>query len=207
MQDPQWLDLAKRIQAIAQCGLAYVHDPFDRERYEQLRSIATEIVSWHTGANMQLSRDLITGDCGYATPKIDVRGAVFRDGKVLLVKEKIDGAWTLPGGWADIQLSPGEAVVKEIGEESGLETRPTKLAAVYDRNRHGHPPSLYHTYKLMFVCEILGGKIAPDHEIAEVAFFSEGSLPQLSQSRTTERQIHRMFEHGRSPDMPTDFDW
>ena len=206
MQDPRWLDWAKRIQAIAQTGLAYVRDVYDRERYEQIRDIAVEIVAGHTGTDNAAVRDLFASDTGYATPKVDVRGGVFRDGMVLLVKEKMDGLWTLPGGWADIGLTPAEAVEKEVREESGFVTRAVKLAAVYDRNRQGHPASLFHIYKLMFVCDIVGGSIDPDHEIEEAAFFPENSLPELSVSRTTARQIGRLFEHARHPEMPTDFD-
>ena len=206
MQDPRWLDWAKRIQAIAQTGLAYVRDVYDRERYEQIRDIAVEIAAARTGADDATVRELFATDTGYATPKVDVRGGVFRDGMILLVKEKMDGLWTLPGGWADIGLTPAEAVEKEVLEESGFITRAVKLAAVYDRNRQGHPASLFHIYKLMFVCEIVGGSIDPDHEIEEAAFFPENSLPELSVSRTTARQIGRLFEHARHPEMPTDFD-
>ena len=206
MQDPRWLDWAKRIQAIAQTGLAYVRDVYDRERYEQIRDIAVEIAAARTGADDATVRELFATDTGYATPKVDVRGGVFRDGMILLVKEKMDGLWTLPGGWADIGLTPAEAVEKEVREESGFVTRAVKLAAVYDRNRQGHPASLFHIYKLMFVCDIVGGSIDPDHEIEEAAFFPENSLPELSVSRTTARQIGRLFEHARHPEMPTDFD-
>lgn len=200
------MDWAKRIQAIAQTGLAHVRDVYDRERYEQIRDIAVEIVAGHTGANDKAVRKVFASDTGYATPKVDVRGGVFRDGRILLVKEKMDGLWTLPGGWAEVGLTPAEAVEKEVREESGFVTRAVKLAAVYDRNRQGHPASLFHIYKLMFVCEIVGGSIDPDHEIEEAAFFPGDSLPKLSLSRTTARQIERLFEHARHPEMPTDFD-
>jgi ADP-ribose pyrophosphatase YjhB (NUDIX family) len=151
-------------------------------------------------------RDLFAGQVGYATPKIDVRGAVFRDDAILLVKERSDGCWTLPGGWADVGDSPAEAVVREIAEESGYLTRAVKLLALYDRNKHGHPPIPDHAYKLFFLCEIIGGAPAESTETNGVGFFAEDELPNLSLTRVTPAQIARLFAHNRNPNLPTDFD-
>jgi ADP-ribose pyrophosphatase YjhB (NUDIX family) len=143
---------------------------------------------------------------GYATPKLDVRGVVFRENGILLVKEREDGGWTLPGGWADVGESPADATVREVREESGFETRAVKLLAVYDRNRHGHTPIPFHAYKLFFRCEIIGGAPATSVETEGVDCFGEDSLPPLSISRVTPAQIHRFFEHLRNPGWPTEFD-
>ena len=145
---------------------------------------------------------------GYATPKIDVRAAVFSDHKLLLVKEKEDGCWTLPGGWADIGDSPSEAVVREVYEESGYQTKAVKLLAVYNRNdpRHGHPPFQYYVYKLFFQCELIGGTATDSFETEGAEFFGEHEIPQLSLTRVVPAQITRVFEHYRHPNYPTDFD-
>ena len=205
--DPKWLEWAKRLQAIAQTGLTYAQNHFDIERYESIREITAEIVAAHSDADLSFVRALFANEAGYATPKVDVRGAVFRDGTILLVKERQDNLWTLPGGWADINESPSEAVVREVYEESGYKTRAVKLLALYDRNRHGHPPLLFYVYKLFFLCELIGGEPSQSIETDGVAFFDEDKIPEeLSLSRVTPAQIARLFEHYRHPDWPTDFD-
>ena len=135
-----WIAWARRLQAIAQNGLMFSQDPFDRERYEHVRNVAAEILAAFSDLDTALISHLLSGEQGYATPKVDVRGAVFRENRVLLVREHSDGLWTLPGGWADVGESPAEAVVREIREESGFETQVCKLVALYDRNKHEHPP-------------------------------------------------------------------
>lgn len=204
--EPTWLERARRLNAIAQTGLAFTTDPYDRERYETLRALAAEILAEGAGAGPDRLLGLLAGDEGYATPKVDVRGVVFQDGRILLVRERSDGLWTLPGGWADVNDSPAEAVVREIREESGYETRATKLLALLDRNRHGHPPHVHHIYKVFLRCELLGGESTTSHEIVEVGFFAEGEIPALSLTRIVPAQIARMFEHQRQPDLPADFD-
>jgi ADP-ribose pyrophosphatase YjhB (NUDIX family) len=143
---------------------------------------------------------------GYATPKVDVRGAVFRDDGILLVRERSDGLWTLPGGWADVGDTPAAAVEREIFEESGYTAKATRLVAVYDRDRQGHPPIPYAVYKLYFICELTGGAPATNHETDEVGFFREDTLPPLSLSRTLPHQIARLFAHYRNPHWPADFE-
>ena len=162
MTEPDWLRWAREMQAIAQTGLAFVRDSYDRERYEMLRALAAEMMSANTGMPASRIEALFAGESGYATPKVDVRGAVFNhQGKMLLVREVADGGrWTLPGGWADVNLTPAENVVKEMREESGFEVTPRKLAAVWDRTRQGHSSSLFSCCKFFFVCDIAGGVAA-----------------------------------------------
>ena len=202
----QWLEWAQRLQALAQNGLIYAQNPFDLERYEAVREVAAEMMATHSGADLDYVRQLFAAEVGYATPKVDVRGAVFQDDTILLVKERQDGLWTLPGGWADVSESPSAAVVREVYEESGYHTRAVKLLALYDRNRHAHAPFPFHVYKLFFQCELLGGKPARSVETDGVDFFREDELPELSLLRVTPAQIARLFEHYRHPDWPTDFD-
>lgn len=204
----QWLEWAQQIQAIAQNGLTYSQNEFDIERYHQLRAIAAQIMV--TDFNFEHSDILkeFNSQVGYATPKVDVRAIVFESDKILLVKEKEDGCWALPGGWADVGVSPSECAVKEVYEESGYHVRVIKLLGVYDRNhiRHDYPPLVHHVYKLFFQCELIGGKPMKSIETTEIAFFGEQEIPNLSLTRIVPSQITRMFEHHRNPNMPTDFD-
>lgn len=205
--EPAWLKWAKELAAISQNGLMYANNAYDIERYEKIRQIAAEMMSAPSGLDTESLLTILAKEDGYATPKVDVRGVVFRDNKILLVKEKIDNKWTLPGGWADPCDCPSESVVREIYEESGFETQAQKLLAVYDRSKHPHEPSMpFHIYKLFFLCEITGGSEQISHETTAVDFFAEDQIPELSVSRVLPYQIVRMFEHYHNPDMPTDFD-
>ena len=199
----QW---AQRIQALSQTGLTYAQDPYDRARYEELREIAAEMLAAPLNAEASELTRLFRAEEGYATPKVDVRGVVIQDERVLLVRERSDGLWTLPGGWADVGDAPGHAVEREIWEESGYEAKAVKLLALYDRNRHGHPPMAFHVYKAFFRCEITGGNPALSSETDGVDFFGLDALPPLSVERVTAGQIARFFDHARHPDWPTDFD-
>jgi ADP-ribose pyrophosphatase YjhB (NUDIX family) len=205
--DPQWLSWAKRVQAIAQTGLTFTRDHYDQQRYEELQTIAAEMMA--AGSGMPESEKILglfRGEEGYATPKVEVRGAVVRDNQILLVRERDDGGWTIPGGWADVGESPKEMVVREVKEESGFDVVPRKLAAVFDRNKHPHPPKPTHAYKLYFVCDLVGGVATPSFETPEVGFFSLNELPGLSIQRITQYQIEQMFEHAAHPELPTMFD-
>jgi len=207
VNNPHWLDWAQRLQALAQTGLTYCRDPFDTGRYEAIREIAAEIMA--SGAGLKDSSavlDLFKGDVGYATPQVDVRAAVFEHERLLLVREREDGCWTLPGGWADIGSSPSLNAVREVREESGYESEVVKLAAVYDRDRHGHPPIPWYTYKFFFICRLTGGAPAQSNETDAVDFFDEDNMPQLSLTRVTPAQIRHMFDHLRHPEWPTSFD-
>jgi len=206
--DPQWLRWARELQAIAQIGQTYSADShYDRERYARVRQIAAEMVAAGSGFDPSIVIDFFDAEHGYATPKVDVRGVVFHENQLLLVREASDGLWTLPGGWADVNESVGESVVREVREESGFDTRAVKILSVLDRSRHGHEPAFpFHVYKIFVRCEILGGRATPSSETTEVDFYREGHLPRLSISRVTAEQIQRLFDHLRHPDWPTDFD-
>jgi ADP-ribose pyrophosphatase YjhB (NUDIX family) len=206
MMEPKWLGWARRLQAVAQTGLTYALNQYDVDRYEAVREVAAEMMAQGSEGDSEPIRKMFAGQAGYATPKVDLRAVVFREEKILLVREREDGGWSLPGGWADVEESPADGTVREVREESGYETRAVKLLAVYDRNRHGHPPIPFHAYKLFFLCELLGGTAAHSNETDGVDWFDEEGLPPLSMSRVTAAQIHRFFEHLRNPQWPTDFD-
>jgi ADP-ribose pyrophosphatase YjhB (NUDIX family) len=207
VDEPQWLRIARELRAIAQTGLAFSADRFDRQRYERVRELAGSLLALGSGADYDMILSILREDNGYATPKVDVRGAAFVDGRVLMVREISDGNWTLPGGWADVNQTAGECVVREIAEESGFEARILKLAAVYDYQRSNRPARhMDSIYKMFFICEITGGAARVSDETSEVAFFARGELPPLSQGRTTAAQIERMFQHAEHPDLPADFD-
>jgi ADP-ribose pyrophosphatase YjhB (NUDIX family) len=204
--DPRWLEWAKRLAASAQSGLAYETNPFNIERLRAIQEIAAEMLAAGTETAIDPIRDLLRAQAGHATPKVDVRGAVFTDDQILLVRERAEGRWSLPGGWADVYDTPAEATEREIWEESGYRARAVKLIGLYDRVRQGHPPHPFHTYKVFFLCELVGGEATTSVETDDVGFFAEDALPPLSIGRVTEAQIHRFFEHHRHPELPTEFD-
>lgn len=200
------LELVRRLHALARTGLHFCRDEYDRERYEGIERIAAELLA---GDDEPVRRGLLaawSAEAGYVTPKVDVRGAVFRDGEVLMVREAADGLWTLPGGWADVNESPAQAVEKEVLQESGLRVRAVKLAALYDRNRHGHGDFLFHSWKAFFLCEVQGGELRGSYETDAVGFFATDALPPMSTGRCTPRQVLRMREHWRERGLPADFD-
>jgi ADP-ribose pyrophosphatase YjhB (NUDIX family) len=208
--EPVWLIWARELQAIAQTGLTFATSVYDRERYTAIRSLAAQMVATQSDADFGRVEALFAEQTGYATPKVEVRGAIFdEDTRILLVRETADaGRWTMPGGWADVNQSPSESVIREVREEAGLEVRVRKLAAVYDRARHGHRPAHpFHVFKLFFICDAIGGTPEPGLETSEVAFFAENEIPEdLSAGRVLPHQIARMFDHLRCADLPTDFD-
>ncbi len=205
--EPRLWTLARQLQALAQTGLTYTEGHYDRERYQTLSEIAAELMAMQCDTPLETIRRLFSQQDGYATPKVDVRAAIFRKDKVLLVQEAADGLWTMPGGWADVNDSPAEAVEREAIEESGFTVKAVKLAAVYDRAKHPHePPFPFHIYKMFFLCEILGGRPKTSAETLAVDFFAPDALPPLSTTRIVRNQILRLFEHARNPTMLTDFD-
>jgi ADP-ribose pyrophosphatase YjhB (NUDIX family) len=206
-EEPQWLTVARELRAIAQTGLAFSEDRFDRLRYERVRELAASMLARGSGEAYEVIIEILREGWGYTTPKIDVRGAAFVDGRVLLVREIGDGKWTLPGGWADVNQSAAECVVREIAEESGFVAKAVKLAAVRDYQKSGHPPrNVDSIYKMFFICELVGGAARPSDETSEVAFFARDALPPLSLGRTTAAQIDRMFHHVEHPELAADFD-
>ncbi len=206
MSEPSWLVIGRELRAIAQTGLTFTKDPFDRQRYERIRELSASLLAQGSDTDPARVLDLFRQDTGYATPKVDVRGAAFRDGRLLLVREISDGRWTLPGGWADVNQTPTECVIREVREESGFECRAVKLAAVHDYRTRNPPRNVDSIYKLFFLCQLTGGSARASDETSEVAFFGAHQLPPLSLGRTTPEQIDLMFKHAEQPDLPTDFD-
>jgi ADP-ribose pyrophosphatase YjhB (NUDIX family) len=203
---PDWLRWAQRIQAIAQTGLTYAQDPYDRERYAELRTIAVEVASCALDAPQDAVRVAFASGLGYPTPKVDVRAVVFHGKELLLVREARNGRWTFPGGWADAGDTPAGAAEREALEESGYRVRAHKLLALLDKARHEHPPSLDYTYKVLVGCRLEGGSPATSHEVDAVGFFAREAIPELDLDRTTPGQIELAFAHAADPDRPTDFD-
>ena len=205
--EPRWVQWARELQAIAQTGLHFSDSGYDRERYQKILQISVEIFAEYSGKSPSLIHGLFENQTGYATPKVDVRGVVFRSGKLLLVRERTDGLWTLPGGWADVNDSPSEAVEREILEESGFRTRAERMLAVFDRARHPHePPFPFHVYKLFVLCGLRGGEARTTFETSDVDFFGQNEIPPLSISRITIDQIHFCFETQKTPTTLCRFD-
>ena len=193
MQANPWFSWAQELQALAQSGIHYTENVFDKERYEKIRAIALQMMAAQSDLPVEQLTRIFNTEEGYATPKVDVRGVVFKDGKLLFVKELSDGAWTLPGGWVDVNEPPSLAVEREVFEESGYVVKARKIAAVYDRDCHPHTPYIFHLYKLFILCELVGGEAATSIETGGAEFYAPDALPILSIART-------------DPARPTDFD-
>jgi ADP-ribose pyrophosphatase YjhB (NUDIX family) len=203
---PRWLAWAREIQALSQTGLHYAENEYQRERYHRLGQIAAEIVSEYSQLDCQRLEDLYLSQTGYATPRVDVRGAVFQDGRLLLVRERSDGGWTMPGGWADVGDVPSESAEREVWEEAGLRVKARKVIGVYDANRSG-PLEIFHAFKIVFLCDLLGGEPSPSSETSEVAFFAEDEIPaHLSGERTKNRHIQDAFAAMKDVTRLTAFD-
>jgi ADP-ribose pyrophosphatase YjhB (NUDIX family) len=194
-----WIEVAKRLQAVAQAGLEYSDNKYDIDRYTQIRQISIEMMHMFTRLPVDLLVEVFASETGYQTPKVDVRGVVFRGNRILMVRETIDGRWSVPGGWADVGLTPFEVAKKEVSEEAGLEVSPKRLLAVLDKKCHNHPVDLYHIYKIFILCEELGGTLKGGMETSETGFFSPEDLPPLSEPRITREQILLMFEYKNNP--------
>lgn len=195
-----WLLIAKEIQSIAQAGLTYGENKYDLDRYRQLRELSVRIMKEYTNAPYKKIRDLFASEKGYQTPKVDIRSVVFREGRILMVRESIDGLWTLPGGWADVNYSPFEIAAKEVFEEAGIHVKPKRLLAVFDKMKHSHPPDLYHVYKLFILCNDSGQNVKPGMETIDVGWFDRNNIPGLSTLRITKEQIEIMFEFYNHPE-------
>lgn len=201
-----WLDVVQRLRRIAEAGLAYSENPYDLERYRELMRLNAEIAAAGFDSNVDGLEEILRAERGYPTPKVDVRAVVPKDGKILFVKEVSDGRWALPGGWADVGESASEVTVREVLEETGFVVKTTKLLALLDKTKQGHPGGLFWTYKVFFLCTLTGGSPRPSYETTDVAFFGKDEIPPLSLERNTERVIRRMFEHVENPALATDFD-
>lgn len=203
---PPWLAWAREIQALSQSGLTFTTNEFERERFARLREIAAEITAHHTGTPYEIWLEQFASQRGYATPKIDVRGAVVREGKILLVQEKTDQRWCMPGGWGDVGELPSAMVAREVREESGFEVLPRKVVGVFDANREGRPLSFFHAYKIVFLCELIAGEARPSTETLAAGFFDFDQLPPLSSARTHPRHLAEVRAHLLDPHRPAAFD-
>jgi ADP-ribose pyrophosphatase YjhB (NUDIX family) len=202
MESPKWLDWAIKLQSIAQAGLAYSKDPYDIERFEEIREISVDIVSKHSDLESSIVKSLFCNETGYQTPIVDVRAVVCMDGKILLVKERSDGKWTLPGGWAEVNLSVKDNVIKEVREEAGLDVIPRKILAVLDRNRQNMPIIAYGVYKIF----VIGGCFQDNIETTDSGYYSIDDLPDLSVGRVTLDQLQLCFQSINNPSMEVAFD-
>jgi ADP-ribose pyrophosphatase YjhB (NUDIX family) len=202
-QQTHWLESVSRLRAIAQTGLAYSRDPYDLERFTELQESAERMLGWLlAGAEPERIHDIYVPERGYPTPKIDVRAGVFVKDTVLLVQEASDSRWSLPGGWGDEHDSPRSCVEREVLEESGFRVRATRLVAVKDRHLHPYEPrGLHRVYKLLFLCELLGGEARPSVETTAAEFFPIGDLPELSLGRTLPEDVALLREHLGNPDL------
>lgn len=200
-----WLRWAVELQAIAQAGLFYGKDEFDRERYRRIREISAEMIREKTGISAEKVTELFCGDTGYQTPKIDTRAAIFSEGKILLVHEA-NGTWSLPGGWCDVDRSVEENTVKEVKEEAGLDVRVTRVIAVQDREKHNRPVYAYKVCKIFLQCEAMGGEFVPNLETTDTGWFSLEELPRLAEEKNNREQIEMCFRAMDAPHWEALFD-
>ena len=189
----KWLDWARELQSLAQAGLYYTENDFDRERYERIREISAEMVSQQSDIPVEKVKDLFCSESGYQTPKLDTRAAIFQDEKILLVRER-NGTWSLPGGWVDADISVRENVIKEAKEEAGLDVIPELVIAVQDREKHNHPVYAYKIIKIFVLCTAAGGEFQANIETLESRYWGLDELPGLSEDKNTEEQIRMCFE-------------
>lgn len=202
----KWLEFAIRIQSIAQTGLQYGKDKFDRERYEELRKISAEMISAKTDISCEKIYNLFCNETGYQTPKVDTRAAVFIDGKILLVHEN-NGTWSLPGGWCDVDQSVASNTVKEVKEETGFTVSAQKLIAVQDWRKHNVTNYAYGVVKTFVLCKYESGEFESNIETTEIALFDKAEIPKkLAVEKCTKEQILMCFEALENPDLPTLFD-
>jgi len=202
----KWLEWAAKLQSIAQAGLTYSENQYDIDRYQQIRRLSVDILHEYTGISHQKIKDLFASETGYQTPKVDIRASVFKDNKILLVKEKIDGAWSLPGGWADVNTSVGESAVRECLEEAGAHVKPRRIIAIHEADRHFDFPYPYTIYKIFVECELIESNFSDNTETLEAGFFPINSLPPLSTERNTPEQIQMCFEAKKHKIFETIFD-
>jgi ADP-ribose pyrophosphatase YjhB (NUDIX family) len=203
---PQWLEWARQIQSLGQTGLAFADNNYEVERNKKLLELAAEITAVYTNLEREKISTVMMMQPGYATPKIDVRSAVFKDDKILMVHESTDELWALPGGWADVGDIPSEVAVRETKEESGYDVEVSKVIGVFDANRSGRPLEFFHAFKIIFLCDLIGGEAAISDETIDVKFQPIESLPPLSQNRTNMKHINEILEHIKDPQRPTYYD-
>src|SRR5215207_4251558 len=204
-QTSKWIDWAREIFSLSQSGITYSGNEYDIERYKRLQEITAEMIASASIVSKETVLDSFSMQAGYITPKVDVRGAVIRDGKILLIQERADGRWAMPGGWADLGNSPASVAEREVWEESGFRVKAEKVVAVLDANRI-EPMEFYHAYKIIFLCKLLDGEPRISHETLAVDFFDLDNLPPLSVYRTNEDMLREVFAHVQDQNRPTAFD-
>lgn len=203
----EWAAWIEELRSIAAAGMAYSDSPYDRDRYTRLLMIAADMTAALRDADPEVVRILFRAQDGYATPKLDVRAAVFdQAGQVLLVRERVDGAWALPGGWADVGESLAEGAVREVREESGYDVVIDRLLGLYERERWGHPPLPFFTLKAVLAAHVVGGAPATSSETDEVGWFPRDALPPLSLGRNSAALMARVFVHADDPSLAPDVD-
>lgn len=201
----KWLQWAVELQSIAQAGLFYGKDNFDIERYQRIRDITAEMISYKSDVPIDKVKNLFCDDLGYQTPKLDTRAAIFKEDKILLVKEN-NGNWSLPGGWVDVDVSVKENTIKEVKEEAGLDVTADLIIAVQDREQHNIPIYAYKVCKIFVLCSIAGGFFKPNIETVESRFFGIEELPKLASEKNNEEQIKMCFDAFHSDNWKTIFD-
>lgn len=204
--DPKWLDWARQIQSLAQTGLTFATNDYEVERNTKLVELASQITADLTNMNYEELNKVLMEQPGYATPKVDVRAAVIKDNRILLVQEAADSKWAMPGGWADVGDTPSEVAVRETKEESGFEVDVKKVIGVFDANRSGRPLEFFHAFKIIFLCDLVGGEAAVSNETLAVEFHPLENLPELSQNRTNLKHISEIKLHLKEPMRATYFD-
>jgi ADP-ribose pyrophosphatase YjhB (NUDIX family) len=204
-QTQKWIEWAQEIFSLSQAGLTYSQNEFDIARYQRLQELTAEMIASQSEITKESVLTSFSMQAGYITPKVDVRGAVVRDGKILLIQERADGKWAMPGGWADLGNSPASVAEREVWEESGYRVKSEKVVAVIDANRI-EPFEFYHAYKLIFLCKLLDGEPRISYETLAVDFFDPDHLPTLSSYRTDESMVQEVFAHIQDPNRPTAFD-
>ena len=206
-RERELLEIAKRIRAMSQTGLVYVQDEYDRERYEEFVSLSDKITSLLTDYSISEIQANYLPVKEYVTPKVDIRAIVFNDkNEILLVREKADGLWSVPGGWSDVGYSPSEVAVKEVKEETGLDVEASRLLAVLDMRKHNHPVIPFYVYKFFILCDIKGGAFDNTFDILDKGFFALDNLPPLSEERVLASQIEKMLELKNNPANDVIFD-
>lgn len=203
--EKKWLEWAVELQSLVQAGLTYGKDVYDKERYERIRDISAEILSYNTNIPFEKVKDLFCNETGYQTPKLDTRAAIFNDEKILLVREN-NGKWSLPGGWVDVNVSVKENTIKEVKEESGLDVTADKIIAVQDRAKHNLPLYAYGVCKIFVLCSVIGGEFEENIETTEFRYFTEGELPELATEKNNQEQIVMCFKAYRDKNWITMFD-
>lgn len=204
MEEKRWLDWAIELQSLAQAGLTYGKDVYDRERYERIREISAEMIAHKSEIPVETVHGLFCNETGYQTPKLDTRAAIFQDDKILLVREN-NGKWSLPGGWVDVNVSVKENTIKEVKEEAGLDVTADRIIAVQDRNKHNLPRYAYGICKIFVLCSLIGGSFQENSETTGSDYFAEDNLPDLAADKNTAEQIRMCFDAYRAGDAWTTY--